>query len=63
MPVMSFKLDCLYGCDFVAQGESQHKVGYEVMAHLAKEHQMPADPTELADCAIPAYDDPRETRR
>ena len=60
---MSFKLDCLCGCDFVAKGESQRKVGYEVMSHLAKEHQMPADPTELADFAILVYDDPREIRQ
>ena len=49
---MNFKLSCLYGCGFVAEGEDRSEVGLVTKDHLETEHQIPADPGELAECAI-----------
>ncbi|SDN27516.1 Protein of unknown function [Halogranum gelatinilyticum] len=52
---MSFKLSCLCDCGFVARGADRVEVGAAVRTHLDEEHQLPADPSELAACALPAY--------
>jgi hypothetical protein len=53
---MDYKLGCLCGCGFVAEAESKTEVATSVRNHLREAHKMPADPAELAEFALPAYD-------